>query len=81
MLSIDQNGDIAVRQHLYGLAAKHDYRDAVPTVRGHCDQVTAILVRRIDNGAVRMLVLDMDHSAANAGCRCGIVYLCRVFRR
>ena len=69
-----------MRQHLYGHAAKHDGREAVSAMRGHCDQVTAVLLCRIDDGAVRMLVLDMDHSAANTGCRCGIVYLFQVFR-
>jgi hypothetical protein len=47
----------------------------VSAMRGHCDQVTAVLLCRIDDGAVRMLMLDMDHSAANTGCRCGIAYL------
>ena len=53
-----------MRQHLHGHAAKHDGREAVSAMRGHCDQVTAVLLCRIDDGAVRMLVLDMDHSAA-----------------
>lgn len=55
-LSLDENGDVAVGQHLYGLTAEHDGRHAAAPMRGHCDQVTAVLVRGIDDGAVGMLV-------------------------
>lgn len=51
-LSIDQNEDVAVRQHLDGLAAEHDGGNAAATVGGHRDQVTAALLCGIDDGAV-----------------------------
>lgn len=65
---MDQYGDLGMREYLDCLAAKDDRGDAVPTVRGHNDQVTAFRPCGIDDRPIGMLMLDMDPFARDA-CR------------
>src|SRR6266567_4988407 len=65
---VGEHRNFGVREYLDGLAAEDDRGDAVATVRGHDDQVTAFRCRRIDNRSVGMLVLELNLLACYACC-------------
>src|SRR5947209_6648200 len=48
--------DLAVRQDLGRLAAEHERRNALATMRGHEDKVTPLRPGRIDDALVRVIV-------------------------
>lgn len=53
-----------MREHFDCLTAEDDRGDAVATMRGHDDKVTALRPCRIDDRLVRMFVVDNDQSYA-----------------
>ena len=57
-----------MREHFDCLAAENDRGDAVATMRGHDDKVTALRLRGIDDRLVRMFVVDNDQLVDNACC-------------
>lgn len=54
-------------QNLDSFTAEHDGGNAMPAVRGHNDQVASPLFCRVNNGLVRMLVLDVDRITGHGG--------------
>src|ERR1700751_511513 len=58
-------------EDLYRHAAEDDRGDAMAAVRSHGYQIAALRPRSIDDRLVRMLVLNLDRLACDAGClRC-----------
>src|SRR5213594_3637441 len=55
-LTANQSRDLAVRQDLGRLAAEHERRNALATMRGHEDKVTALRPARIDDALVRVIL-------------------------
>src|SRR2546425_12398124 len=55
-LTANQSRDLAVRQDLGRLAAEHERRNALATMRGHEDKVTPLRPGRIDDAFVRVIV-------------------------
>src|SRR5688572_5131785 len=47
----DENRDLRVREHFLGLAAEQQRAHAAAAVRGHDDQVAALVARGIDDAA------------------------------
>src|SRR5690349_719790 len=66
--SMDQHRDLAMGENLDRLAAQDDRGDAMAAVRGHDDQIATLRPRGIDDRLVRMLVLNLDRLACDAGC-------------
>jgi hypothetical protein len=56
----DQHRNSALCEDLDRLAAENKRRHTFPTVRGHHDQVAVSLLCGIDDGFVRMLLLDVN---------------------
>jgi hypothetical protein len=48
-----------MRKYLDGLASEHDCRNATTPMRRHRDEITAVFMGGLNDGSVRMLVLDM----------------------
>jgi hypothetical protein len=58
--AMDQYRDLTMREYLDRLAAEDDRGDAVATVRGHHDKITAFRLRSLNDCPVGMLMLDMN---------------------
>src|SRR5258706_1987003 len=71
--AMDENRNLGVREHFDGFAAEDDCRNAAASVRGHLNEVTALNSSSIDDGLVRMFMLDVDGLACNPRrfCRVG----------
>jgi hypothetical protein len=61
-----------MREYFHGLAAENDCRNSTPPMRSHYDQVADVVRRRINDGTMRVFVLDAYGIAANPVCLCGI---------
>src|SRR5215467_9146955 len=55
----NQSRNLAMGQHFHSLAAKNDGGNALPTVRGHKDQVATIVLRSIDDRLMGMIMHDV----------------------
>ena len=55
-----------MRQHLVGDASKQDSRDAAAAVRCHHDRVAVLFFRRLDDGLVGLILLDLNDVARHA---------------
>jgi hypothetical protein len=53
--AVDQHRNGGMGQDLDGLAAQNQSRDAAPAVRGHRDQVAAMLLGLADDGAIGLV--------------------------
>ena len=62
----NKNRDRAMCQHLDCFAAQHDRRYSTPAVRCHDDEIAEPSRRRVDNGLIRVIVLDVYRIAVHA---------------
>jgi hypothetical protein len=56
-----------VRQHLGRHTTKHDCRNPAPAMRGHDDEIAASLFGGLNDGFVRMILLDVNGFADYTG--------------
>ena len=69
----NKNRDGAMSQHFDCFAAQHDRRYSTPAVRGHDDKIAWLPCRRVDDGLIRVIVLDVYRVAVHARGRCGLL--------
>lgn len=62
----NKNRDGAMSQHFDCFAAQYDRRYSAPAVRGHDDKIASLPCRRIYDGLIRVIVLDVCRVAAHA---------------
>jgi hypothetical protein len=62
---MDENRNLGVREHVDGFAAEDNCQNAAASVRGHHNEVTALGSSGVNDGLVRMFVLDLDGLACN----------------
>jgi hypothetical protein len=65
--------DGAMSQHLDRFAAQHDRRYSPAAVRGHDDKIARLPRRRVDDGLIRVIVLDVYRVAVHARGRRGLL--------
>ena len=69
----NKNRDGAMSQHFDCFAAQHDRRYSAPAVRGHDDKIAWLPCRRVDDGLIRVIVLDVYRVAVHTRGRCGLL--------
>src|SRR5215475_3093602 len=72
-LPIDEHGDLGVCEHLCRLAAEQERADAVPSVRGYADQVTALLRRDLDDLLPRTIASPLERVAGDLRFACHLL--------
>jgi hypothetical protein len=63
--AMNQYRDLTMREDLDCFAAENDRGDAVATVRGHDDQITAFRLRCFYDCPIGILMLDMNQVAGD----------------
>src|SRR5277367_1036885 len=64
--SDNKNRDGGMSQHFHCFAAHYDRRYSTPAVRGHDDKIAWLSFGRVDNGLIRVIVLDVYRFAVHA---------------
>jgi hypothetical protein len=72
-LSTDEHWNRAVGNDLCGYAAEQEPAQTAPSVRGHHNQVTAILVCGLQDPFAGILVLSVQGSAVDVGLRASLL--------
>src|SRR6516164_9646754 len=57
--TIDQHGDVGMREYLDGFASKHNCRNTTTPMRCHRDEITAFCIGGLYDSSVGVLVLDV----------------------
>ena len=69
----NKNRDGSMSQHFDCFAAQHDRRYSTPAVRSHDDKIAWLSRRRVDDGLIRVIVLDVYRVAVHARGRYGLL--------
>src|SRR5262245_43766865 len=72
-LPIDEHGDLGVCEHLGRLAVEQERADAVLSVRGYAEQVTAFLRRDLDDLLPRTIASPLERVAGDPRFACRLV--------
>lgn len=62
----NKNRDGSMSQHFDRFAAQHDRRYSTPAVRSHDNKIAWLSRRRVDDGLIRVIVLDVYRVAVHA---------------
>ena len=64
-LVADQNGNVRVREHLIGNTSKQSRRNSAPPVRGHNDEIAALVLCSCDDRLIRVMMFYLSGFARN----------------
>ena len=77
----NKNRDGAMCEHFDCFAAQHDRRYSTPAVRRHDNKIAQLSRRGVDDGLIRVIVLDVHRVAVHARGRSSLLRRVEILRR